>query len=392
MLTSMRNLFPENDNLIEDREFSRLHKAVLKLEHCDLEQEVKAYSSILDSTDTDGFTPLIWAARRGDRKAIWTLVKAGADVNFQTNYGASALYYTVKFCDLESVKALLNAGANPCLVNKWGHSPLHHVRYATPSLTEMVASLIDAGIDLNIKDSCGLTPLHTSTFNNNVEAARAFLDHGANINALDNDRDSVLSQCLLLGSNDVAELLLSRGATCTSWDSMCNSILHLAALSGNLKTIEILYRAKLHTVDPDAVSRQGQTALQIAKARVSKAEGFVEKLQELLMDIRIRNAELRKSEAKRKDAAPDLPKTQSTSEPHSFRSKMLERCHMLQDTWHRIAPIFRNLVWKLLLACLLFSSIYRVTLYTYRVLGFDRVGPSLAHVWSMFGPGDFMEL
>ena len=51
ILTSLWSLFPENANLIEDRGFSHLHRAILGLEHGDLEQYVKTYSSTIDHGD-----------------------------------------------------------------------------------------------------------------------------------------------------------------------------------------------------------------------------------------------------------------------------------------------------------------------------------------------------
>ena len=389
MLSSMRNLFPENAQAIEDRGFSRLHKAVLKLEYGNLEDYVKTYSSMIDSTDASGYTALMWAARRNDRNAIHTLVKAGADVNSRTKDAGCALHYAAGFCDFEIVKVLIEAGADPCLVDKYGDSPLHFVRHTTANSAKMIECLVEAGADPSLQDSYGVTPLHTCTLNDNVEAARAFLDHGASVNTVDHDGDSVLSQCFLTGANDVAELLLLRGATYTVWDSMGNSILHLAALSGNLRTIDVLHRARLHTINPDVVNRQGQTALQVAKARVSKTDGFVEKLQELLVDIRIRNAEMRRNEAKMKETAPVRPKIHSDNKPLSFGFRRLRYCG-LRDVYRKMTLILGNLPREFALACLLLAFIFYGFSFIQRSLEFGLSRLYFAHVW--FGPGDFVEL
>ena len=157
MVTSLRKLFPENANLTEDRGFSRLHRAVLKLEYGDLEQYVKIYSSIIDHRDANGHTALMWAARRGDNTAIQTPVKAGAEVNSRNDLGGYALHFAAGLLDLESVKILIDAGADPCVVDKHGDSPLHYIRHATANLAKTIECLIKAGADPNVQDAFGVT-------------------------------------------------------------------------------------------------------------------------------------------------------------------------------------------------------------------------------------------
>ena len=242
---------------------------------------------MIDITDTDGSTALIWAACRGDIPALNLLVQANTSVISQNRFGSSALHYAARNSDLQSVQILIKASANAHNVNSQGYSVLHFAGYSKSSLAkETIDCLVAAGAEPDAKDYFGLTPLIACVHHNALQAASALLDNGADLDLLDNDGDSALLHSIFNNAEDATQLLLSRGATYTSWDSMGNSILHLAALFGSLRTLEILHNDKIQDVDPDAPNRQRQTALQIPQARASKPDGFVEKLQELLIEVR----------------------------------------------------------------------------------------------------------
>ena len=386
-------MFPDGKNLIDDRGFSNLHRAILKLEHGDLNQQIKTYKSMINDIDVNGYTALIWASRRGDQDAINILVEAGADVNIQNNSGFSALHYAAEFCTLESVKVLLKAGSDIHQVGQWGDSVLHCAARSMLTVERIISHLVGVGADPNAINFTGESSLPFCTFSKNAEAAKALLDNGADINRLDNDGDSALLQSLFYGADNVTQILLSRGAIYTSWDSMGNSILHVAALSGSLKTLDILRDAKLQDVDPDAGSRQGQTALQLAQARLSNPEGFVEKLQELLMDIRIRNTELRRARASEHKEAQDHQKLHFLGMLQSLLSRTQARlAHRMQVIRHTITPRNKDFLQKWVRIAVVLALVYFGLSYICRVLGLSRAVQGLVDVWYMLGPGDFVDL
>ena len=255
-----------------------------------LEQKIQASISDIDSTDSDGWTALIWAARRGDVNAVDLLIKAGADVNKSNNFGASALLATMRSEDLKCARVLLRAGANSDATDNQGFNALHFAAQYQNS-RDIVKLLVEAGTNVNGRTVWGSTPLSLATFQNYAALAEALLDYGADINALDNDGDSALHKAIHYNSHILVQLLLRRGAIYTQIDNIGNSILHPAATSHNLKILEILFAAKLRGIHTEAVNKEGKTALQIVQERVDKPDGFLEKFQELLTDIRIRNAE-----------------------------------------------------------------------------------------------------
>ena len=289
----LRSLFPSNNNYIEEHQFSIFHKIVLGLSYYDLEEKLAVFGDAIDSLDREGKTPLLWASCRGDTTTVRQLLKAKADPNIVSTGKIAALFGASRLRNIACVRTLLDAGANPAHIDSDRYNALHYVAnsYTPENLTcrELVKILKEAGVNVNGRNINGGSPLFSAAHGDAVMSATALLDYGADIEHLDNDGDSPLHQALFYQSDEVTKLLLSRGANHTLRGSL-GSILHFAATSGTLRTLEILQNRRLNGIDPDASNRQGKSALDLAQERQTKPEGFVQKFQELLTDVRINNA------------------------------------------------------------------------------------------------------
>lgn len=69
------------DDFIDEAKFTQTHRIVLGLSGQNLEQEIIFHPEDIDAQDTMGRTLLAWAAARGDRRAIVTLLSHGANPN-----------------------------------------------------------------------------------------------------------------------------------------------------------------------------------------------------------------------------------------------------------------------------------------------------------------------
>ena len=191
VLEALQELFPDKNGGLEDRGFTRFHKVVLGITSASLEQEINVDVSEIDSVDSDGWTALMWAARRGDFVAVDILIKAGADVNKVNDYGSLVLFYALRLINLNGLRALLEAGANAAVLNRGGKNILYYV-VECQNERDIVKLLIEAGVKVNQKDVYGGTSLSYTTASSNTIIAEALLDYGADIDAYDSDGDNAL--------------------------------------------------------------------------------------------------------------------------------------------------------------------------------------------------------
>jgi ankyrin repeat protein len=107
----------------------------------------------------------------------------------------------------DAVKTLLDHGAAPDddADNKFGVRPVHAAAAAHDH--ETMRLLLEAGADANARQQGGLTPLHSAAHTDDVEMARLLLAHGADpALAADDGRDSA-RMAADDGSTRVIELL-----------------------------------------------------------------------------------------------------------------------------------------------------------------------------------------
>jgi ankyrin repeat protein len=188
----------------------------------------------VNSTDGEGFTPLISAIRSGLVAVATYLVEHKADANLPDRSGWTPLMWAT-----------------------WGDSP---------ALVEM---LLAHHAKLDAKDNDGLTSLGIAAQNGKAKAARALLDAGADVNApVAKGGYTPLMLASISGSNELATSLIEHGAKVNAANPGGVTALMIAA-AGNRSTIAgLLLKAG---ADVNARSEDGRTALSIAQANDSDA-------------------------------------------------------------------------------------------------------------------------
>ena len=83
-----------------------------------------AIGKIAVSAQETGTSALINAIRNGDRSQVDTLLSTRVDVNGREGDGATALHWATHRNDLETVKDLIDAGADASASNTLGATPL----------------------------------------------------------------------------------------------------------------------------------------------------------------------------------------------------------------------------------------------------------------------------
>jgi len=109
--------------------------------------------------------------------------------------------------DLDALKAVYDTCEVHATADSYKETALHY--HKVPD--ELVLWLVSRGLDVNIKDRYGNTPLHKQVrwSSGNVQL---FLELGADINAHDNDNKTPLHSAAENGNADAVKLLIAKGA------------------------------------------------------------------------------------------------------------------------------------------------------------------------------------
>ena len=107
-----------------------------------------------------GETPLHEAADKGDAESIRVLIEAGADVHAKDNRGHTPLHKAADKGDAESIRVLIEAGADIHAKDNEDRTPLHEA--ARKGDTESIRVLTEADADVHAKDNEDRTPLHVA--------------------------------------------------------------------------------------------------------------------------------------------------------------------------------------------------------------------------------------
>jgi len=131
---------------------------------------------------------LISLAAKVDPDLLHILIEQGFNINAVGPIGSTALTRAIRWREIDTVQALLRAGADP------NHRACH-IFFGTPIYcaiavrrVDLIALLIDAGADVNVmvgEGEPGETPLHFASSAGFPDVVRVLMHSGANVNAKD---------------------------------------------------------------------------------------------------------------------------------------------------------------------------------------------------------------
>lgn len=203
---------------------------------------------------------------------VQCLLDLGANPAAVDKYGQNALMYASSFRDVRPLKVILakhkNIDVN--LADNDGSTALQNA--AENACTENVKILLAAGADIDIKDIFGYTPLllalgdsirYRYRASDYYDTALLLIEHGADINAKDQAGRSVMNNAIRFGNKDLVKLLVQKGASLEGCDS--NTVLPAV----NRKDCEFL----------EMISELG---LSLNKSSVSEGTHFASPLEHAL--------------------------------------------------------------------------------------------------------------
>ncbi len=153
----------------------------------------------------DVFALVVSAVNGRDQDVLDVIIRNySVDINAQhKSEGYTALHRCV-FANyfLDTVKFVLNLGANPNIADTSGRTPLHVITNRRDKADEILVCLLDAGAKVNIQDANGNTPLHLSIENKTWEHVRILLDRNADI-TIKNACDATAKDMITWRKNDI---------------------------------------------------------------------------------------------------------------------------------------------------------------------------------------------
>jgi ankyrin repeat protein len=137
------------------------------------------------------------------------LQRLAANPNVSTGVGETPLHYAATFGSAESVRLLLDRGADPNARTRAGATPLVSAAYDLAK----TRLLVEKGADVNAHAGNGITPLMVAaSVHGNVATVRYLLDKGADPKAVRDNGDDALTTAALKSEPETVKLLLAKGA------------------------------------------------------------------------------------------------------------------------------------------------------------------------------------
>lgn len=112
----------------------------------------------INARQRSGFTPLMHAAINGDVRMVTALLDAGADPLLVNDNGSNALIVTAQKGSIDCAHMLLARGIPIDVRDSAGRTALFHARYAGAAAPAMIRYLIEQGASPDVKDNAGKTP------------------------------------------------------------------------------------------------------------------------------------------------------------------------------------------------------------------------------------------
>src|ERR1700733_8537736 len=173
--------------------------------------------------------------------------------------------------DLNTMEALLSAGANPDLPDRIGQTPLSFaiiVAYQPRAVEMLLAYHANPNAPLNARQSTSPfpeMPLHYAVHSGDVRLASLLIANGAHIDARGPEGRTALHVAVTGNRFDALHLLLEKGADPNIRDEEGASPLDDAVWSGSLDAVALLLAHGAHLDEPD--TQTGATPINEASYR-----------------------------------------------------------------------------------------------------------------------------
>ena len=197
-----------------------------------------------------------------DRRAVETLLAAGADIQAARADGSTALALAVHIQDEAAVKLLLEHGAEVNTSDEYGDTPL--TLACANGDADLVRMLLAAGAKADVQRWNGETPLMLAAGTGMADAVRLLAERGASLDSVEARRgQSALMWAAAEGHGNVVEALVDLGADLNAKSRNGFSALLFSVQQDDLRSVRALLEAG---ADPNVKTVNGSTPANVAAA------------------------------------------------------------------------------------------------------------------------------
>jgi ankyrin repeat protein len=183
---------------------------------------------------------LMIAASRGYASEIERLIGEGADVNAESDEGATPLVFAVTNNMVEAVKVVLKYNPIVDKVTSSLETPL--LIAVKNNNSEITEALIRGGADVDFTGRHGASALHYASINGYLELTDLLLYYNAFIDAKSDEGTTPLLASIVAGFADVADLLIQKGANMEAMDNEGFTPFLMASFYGDTLIMDMLFR------------------------------------------------------------------------------------------------------------------------------------------------------
>jgi ankyrin repeat protein len=248
-----------------------LRDCILGLNDLLIEDALTRDSSHINSLDSMGFAPLHHAIIRKDIQKTKALLRHHALVDIQTGRSPqTSLHMAASSGCLALMSVLLSHGGNVnARTTDIGFTPLHAAASHAPNPAESIKLLLEMGADPSLEDFRGLTPLHYlprghpywSAEECGSWAASHLVLHGVNVNQQEITGHTPLMCSVVWRSLPVMRYLCQQGARLDITNRVGFGVFHLLGIWGHPEQVAYLSTLPIRGVDPDALAKKGRSAM-----------------------------------------------------------------------------------------------------------------------------------
>lgn len=221
--------------------------------------------------DRYGDTVLLWAARYGKDRLVKLLLNAphNADIEVRRagttdRKGFTPLMMAVHNGHLDTVKLLLDKGANREVVDEAGN-PLLHIAIGKGRL-EIIELLIEKGVQVaTVNTKSHDTALHCAVRHGSLEIGKYIIDKGPALINTPNKKETPLSLAAREKRLDMIEPLVTKGARTDVKDDHGRTPLHNAVLAKDMEMLRRLVKAGAKVETRDTTGRTPLHSAVVAK-------------------------------------------------------------------------------------------------------------------------------